>query len=157
MWIVPKLIVIIVVLLVSLYVRVFLLFFRLKVGKTMICQTTSHRACFIQGVTNCVAFEHFGLRNAAGRIVLEAAVLCLCQSFGSLVSSEGSTGLWICLLHNTTVTAWTVKWHFPSSSFLVDRWRDASRFPFPYPTSRWRLSALRIMESFRLEKTSKII
>jgi len=71
----------------------FLLFFRLKVGKTMICQTTSHRACFIQGVTNCVAFEHFGLRNAAGRIVLEAAVLCLCQSFGSLVSSEGSTGL----------------------------------------------------------------
>lgn len=34
-------------------------FLRLKAGKTKVCQIASHRACFIQGVTNFIAFENF--------------------------------------------------------------------------------------------------
>lgn len=31
---------------------------RLKAGKTKVCQFASHRACFVQGVTNFTAFEN---------------------------------------------------------------------------------------------------
>lgn len=34
-------------------------FFELKAGKTKVCQTASHRACFIQGGTDFIAFEDF--------------------------------------------------------------------------------------------------
>lgn len=37
----------------------FIEFFELKGGRTNVCQTASHRACFIQGGTNFIAFEDF--------------------------------------------------------------------------------------------------